>query len=121
MAVNTYRLPGKKPQSSGFFSAIERFIRIDQTVTEVIHVKFLPQIVFTAFLCVIYIANRHYAEKNVRAINILEQQVDDLRADFTTLKADYMYASKQSEVVKKAASLGLKESLVPPEKIVLSE
>ncbi len=121
MAVNTYRLPGKEPRTPGFFSAVERFLRIDQTVAEVIHVKFLPQIVFTAFLCLAYIANRHYAEKKVRAINVLEQQVNDLRADYTTLKADYMYASKQSEVVKKAASLGLKESHVPPEKIIISE
>ncbi len=121
MAVNTYRLPGKEKRNGGFFSAIERFLRIDQTLTEVIHVKFLPQIIFTAVLCLTYIGNRHYAEKKVRAINNLEQEVNDLRADYTTLKADYMYASKQSEVMKKAAKLGLIESSEPPEKIKLSE
>ena len=121
MATNTYRLPGKQKSKGGFFSAIERFLRIDESLTEVIHVKFLPQILFLSFLCVIYIGNRHHAEKKIRNISVLEREVDDLRADFTTLKADYMFESKQSEVAKRASKLGLIESIEPPEKIVLSE
>ena len=69
-------------------------------MSEVIHVRFLPQILFLSFLCLIYIGNRHYAEKRVRAINNLENEVEDLRADYTTLKADFMYESKQSEAQK---------------------
>ncbi len=121
MAVNTYRLPGKENKRGSFFSLVERFIRIDQTVAEVIHVKFLPQILFASLLCLIYIGNRHYAEKKTRSITILEQEVNDLRADYTTLKADYMFASKQSEVARKAEKLGLIESKDPPEKILITE
>jgi outer membrane murein-binding lipoprotein Lpp len=33
-----------------------------------------------------------------RKIDKLQTEVEDLRADYTTLKADIMYASKQSEV-----------------------
>jgi hypothetical protein len=61
----------------------------------------------------------HYAEKNIRKINKLEIVVQDLRADYTTLKADYMYTSKQSEVAKKAVEIGLVESNIPPSKIVI--
>ncbi|MEM9258657.1 MAG: FtsL-like putative cell division protein [Bacteroidota bacterium] len=76
--------------------------------------RFLPQILFLSFLCLLYIGNRHYAEKKIRSINQLETEVEDLRADYTTLKADFMYESKQSEVAKRAAVLGLEESKDSP-------
>ena len=110
---NTYKLPQRK-ERGGLFRLINRFLRMDSSVSEVIHVRFLSQILFLAFLCLLYIGNRHYAEKKVRIINDLETEVEDLRADYTTLKADFMYKSKQSEVAKRAAELGLKESKEPP-------
>lgn len=110
---NTYKIP-QKEERSGLFRLINRFLRMDSTMREVIHVRFLPQILFLSFLCLLYIGNRHYAEKKVRAINRLEVDVEDLRADYTTLKADFMYESKQSEVAKRAEVLGLKESKESP-------
>jgi hypothetical protein len=58
----------------------------------------------------LFIANRHSAEKKIRTIARLEVQVEDLRADYTTLIASYMFASKQSEVAKRAQKFGLKEN-----------
>ena len=94
---------------------------MDQSLSEVIHIKFLPQILFVSALCILYIGNRHHAEKQVRTINRLEVIVADLRADYTTLKADYKFSSKQSEVARQAAVIGLKESDVPPFKIITKE
>jgi hypothetical protein len=37
------------------------------------------------------------------------------------MKADYMFASKQSEVAKKVRKIGLEESKTPPNKIVVQE
>ncbi len=113
MTENTYKVPQGK-ERNGLFHLINRFLRIDSSISEVIHVRFLPQILFLSFLCLLYIGNRHYAEKKIRAINRLENEVEDLRADYTTLKADFMYESKQSEVAKRAAVLGLKESKESP-------
>ena len=42
-------------------------------------------------------------------------------ADYTTLKADLMFSSKQSEVARKVKPYGLKESLTPPYKIVVEK
>lgn len=92
-------------------------MRIDATISEVIHVRFLPQIVFIALLCIFYIGNRHHAEKKIRNITFLERQVEDLRADYTTLKAEYMFATKQSEVAKRASEIGLTLSTTPPKKL----
>ena len=97
---------------------LERFMRMDSTTQEIIHVKFLPQILFVTVLCLLYIGSRHYAEKNIRSITLLEREVQDLRADYTTLKADYMFASKRSEVAKKASLFGLVDADVPPKKIL---
>lgn len=124
MATNTYKIPGRAGKSSkggGFFSLLDKVLPMDESISGVIHLRFLPQILFVATLCVIYIGSRHYAEKKIRAINKLENDVEDLRADYTTLKADYMFASKQSEVAKEAAHLGLEESGVSPYKIIVSQ
>ena len=86
-----------------------------------IPLQFMPQLLFLAFLLIFYIGNKHFAEKTIRNINLLEGEVEDLRADYTTLKADYMFASKQSEVAKKVKRLQLVESKKPPFKIVLKE
>lgn len=122
MATNTYKIPGKSSGKQGsFFTLLERYLPMDESLAEVIHVRFLPQIFFICALCIVYIGSRHYAEKKIRTISRLETQVEDLRADFTTLKADYKYASKQSEVAKQARSLGLVESDVSPYKIIVAE
>ncbi|MFY0605814.1 MAG: hypothetical protein JXR10_03805 [Cyclobacteriaceae bacterium] len=119
MATNTFKIPTKSSERGSFFSAIGRFLSVDDSLSSVIHVRFLPQILFGCFLCVIYIGSRHHAEKKIRSIGRLEIQVEDLRADFTTLKADFKYESKQSEVAKKAEALGLSESASSPYKIVI--
>ena len=121
MATNTYKIPGRTSGRGGIFTALEKFLRIDESLTQVIHVRFLPQILFISMLFVFYIGSRHHAEKQIRAINTLETQVEDLRADYTTLKAEYMFASKQSEVARQARPLGLVESKHPPFKIILQE
>lgn len=101
------------------FSRLENLVRIDAAFTHGIPVKYLPHILFVTMIGIFYIGNSHYAEKNIRKIDKLKNEVEDLRADYTTLKADYMYASKQSEVAKNVKKLGIKESLQPPEKIVI--
>ncbi|MEM9894773.1 MAG: FtsL-like putative cell division protein [Bacteroidota bacterium] len=110
---NTYKLP-RREKRPGIFQAISHFLKIDGSLGEVIHVRFLAQILFVSFLCLLYIGNRHFAEKKIKSINLLERQVEDLRADYTTLKANYMFESKQSEIAKRAQELGLEESSEAP-------
>ena len=109
MAINTYKQPEKR-KGKNFFGWLHRLLQIEDSLEKVIHVKFLPQILFVVLLAVIYIANRHSAEKKIRSISKLEVQVEDLRADYTTLKAGYMFASKQSEVARRARRIGLVEN-----------
>lgn len=72
-------------------------------------------------LSLMYISNTHYAEKTTREINKAQSVVEDLRADFTTRKADVMFAGKQSEVARRVKTLGLRESSKPPYKIIVEK
>ncbi len=81
----------------------------------------LPFIVFIAFLAMIYIGNRHFAENNIRDIDKLSKEVKELSWDFKTLKADLMLKSTQTEVAKEVDTLGLIEPNEPPKKIVIRE
>lgn len=83
--------------------------------------KYIPHTLFLTAIGIFYIGNNHWAEKTIRKIDKVHIEVEELRADYTSLKADYMFASKQSEVARKVKNTGLKESSAPPNKIVLKK
>jgi Bacteriodetes cell division protein (FtsL-like) len=109
-----------KPGSS-VFSGIEKKLQLETYFEEGFPVQYLPKILFIMLLGILYIGNTHHAERTVREINHAQSEVEDLRADYTTLKADVMFASKQSEVARRVKELGLRESLNPPFKIVVDD
>ena len=81
----------------------------------------LPFIIYIAFLGMIYIGNRHFAENNIRDIDKLNKEVKELSWDFKTLKADLMLKSTRTEVAKHVDTLGLNEPVEPPKKIILTK
>jgi Bacteriodetes cell division protein (FtsL-like) len=115
--------PAAKPTSSGksMFSGLEKRLKLESYFEEGFPVQYLPKILFVVLLSLIYISNTHYAEKTTRQIDRAQSEVEDLRADFTTMKSDVMFASKQSEVARRVKPLGLKESLNPPFKVIVKE
>lgn len=112
---------GAITSGKSFFSGIEKKLRLENYFEEGFPTQYLPKILFAMTLGLLYIGNTHYAEKTVRKIDAMQAEVEDLRADYTTLKADLMFASKQSEVARKVKDYGLKESLIPPYKVVVEE
>lgn len=81
----------------------------------------LPFVFFLAFLGMIYIANRHQAEKTVRAIDKVNREVKELSWDFKSTKAELAYKSTLTEVAKRVDTIGVKESVEPPQKITLTD
>jgi len=116
MATNTYQDQEKKEKKS-LFSKLESITKLDPSFEHGLPVKFMPYIIYITLVGIFYIGNTHYAEKTSRKINKLQNEVEELRADYTTLKANFMKDSKQSEVAEKVKRLGLEESIVPPYKI----
>lgn len=125
MADNKFRIEPKVKSSgsngSGVFSGLEKKLKLENYFEEGFPVQHLPKMIFVMVLGLLYISNTHYAEKTVRKINDVQAEVEDLRADYTTMKADLMFASKQSEVARKVSPYGLKETLRPPYKIVVKK
>ena len=121
MPKNTYKIGNEVSGKESLFSWLQQTLNLDKILEEGIPVKYIPQILFVTFLTIFYIGNNHYAEKTIRKIEKLELEVEEYRADYTSLKADYMYASKQSEVARKVKKLGLVENKMPPNKIIVQE
>lgn len=108
--------PELKEKKKGFsiFKLLDRYTNVDFLFQEGVPTRFLPHVLFLTGITLFYIGNTHYAEKTIRKIAKIKVETEDLRADYTTLKSDYMSASKQSEVARNVSPLGLVESSSPP-------
>jgi len=79
--------------------------------------KNLPFVAFLLFLTLLYISNRHLAERTVRKIDRLGKEVKELSWDYKSLSAELMKLTTQTEIAKRADTLGLKERIEPPIKL----
>jgi hypothetical protein len=84
-------------------------------------IKNLPFIFFLSFLAICYIANGYYADDQVRKANQLTNEIKELRTQYIVVKDSLVIKSKQTEVAKALAEkqTGIKESVVPPKKIIV--
>jgi hypothetical protein len=86
-------------------------------------IKNLPFIFFLSFLAICYIANGYYADDQVRKVNRLNNEIKELRTQYIVVKDSLVIKSKQTEVARALAKLqtGIKESVVPPKKIIVEQ
>ena len=84
-------------------------------------VSSLPYVFFLTFLGILYIANGYYSEKTVRDLYKVGSELKELRSEYITTKSDFNFKSKQSQVAEATVELGIKESIIPPSKIVLDK
>ena len=82
-------------------------------------VGYIPFIAFVGLLAILYIANRHYAERTIRQIDHVGKEVKEMNWDYKSLSADLMKLTTQSEIAKRVDTMGLKERKAPPKKIVV--
>lgn len=69
--------------------------------------KNLPFVMFLGFLTVIYIANAHFAEKQIRQIQTLQQDVKELKREYNSLKSENMFNSRLTEIEEDVKGAGL--------------
>lgn len=81
-------------------------------------VKSLPFLFYLTFLVILYIANQYYLEKKTIEIEKVKKELKELWSDNIITKSKLMFYSRQSEVIKRAEQYGIKESLIPPHKII---
>lgn len=81
--------------------------------------KNVPFVLFLGFLATIYIANAHYAERNVRKIQIIQKDLKEMRWNYMSLQSENMYKSKRSEVIESVKPDGLRPIYSKPKKIIV--
>lgn len=81
--------------------------------------KQMPFVFYITFLVLLYISNNYYSEKNIREIDKIGSELKELRSEYITSKSELMFKSKQSEIARQLESTGIRESVVPPKKIIL--
>jgi len=86
-----------------------------------ISTNYFLKILYILFFILLYIGNQHIVEKRIREINKMEKKVEELRSYYITIKNNYMFSKKESEVLKRVKKINLEASKVPPEKIILKK
>ena len=86
-----------------------------------ISTNYFLKILYILFFILLYIGNQHFVEKRIREINKMEKKVEELRSYYITIKNNYMFSKKESEVLKRVKKINLESSKVPPEKIILKK
>jgi hypothetical protein len=100
-----------------FKSRKEKGLRINYQVI----VRNLPFILYLSLLALFYIANGHFADKNIREINTTSHEIQDLRWEYLNVKSDLMFRSKMSEVSRSVAPMGLKELDAPAITLIIAK
>jgi cell division protein FtsL len=112
----------EQPKNTGSSSVIRGFID-GSMLTRRSFTGQLPFVFFLAFMAMMYITNRYNAEKLKYRIGETKNELNDLRARSIFISAELMKLSRQTEVAEEVKKYGLsiKESEVPPKKIVVSK
>jgi|GEM_PF-593654 len=108
-----------RAQRLGVFSWFDRRFNLNHWLGGHLPVQYLDRAVWVALLLLVYIGLTHHAERLIKDTDKLKRRIEELRADYTLRKADFMKAGKQSEISKRVAPLGLVEAQTPPEKVVV--
>jgi len=79
----------------------------------------IPFIVFIAILVFTYISNSYYSEKLVTRLEKMNKDLEFTRVEFVNIKSVLMDSTKQSNVASMLEPYGIKESKIPPKKIIV--
>jgi Bacteriodetes cell division protein (FtsL-like) len=93
-------------------------INISQQTTEWVFNNF-NYLLFLCFLGVVYIANAHFAEQNVREIQHVEKKIKELKWEYISIKSETMFKSMQSQIDVSLDPTGIDLEPVGPKVIIV--
>lgn len=80
----------------------------------------LPFVYYLALLGVIYIALGHYAERNMRKIDRLQDELQEQRWQYMSAHSEVMRLGSRSNIAEKVASSGLVVPKVAPRELTVN-
>lgn len=120
--------PPKPKRQYKLFNWLNSFLPLDKVFGEKepgkeerVPVKYFYYFGWIVILLVVYERIGFQSEEYVRKSINLKKQVDDLRAEYTSIHAEYQKSGKQSVVIEKVKEIGLEENLNPPKKIIVTK
>lgn len=118
--------PPKRRREYSLFNWLNKFFPLDKVFgdklpgkEERVPVKYFYYFGWIVILLVIYERIGFQSEEYVRSSIKLKKEVEDLRAEYTSIQAEYEKSGKQSVVIEKVKPDGLEENLNPPKKIII--
>lgn len=111
---------GKKPKKISWLAGIAGVLEGSFLARKQV-ISLLPYLVFLTVIGLGYIFNSNYATHTIIDISKTKKQIEELRFEYINTKAKLMHNSSQSEIARKLEARGLKESKIPPRKIVVTE
>lgn len=97
----------KNTSSQSIFSKIENGIDLDTIFDKYFSGKYLGYLIFTLVIGLFYISNSHFNDKLTRKHLALKKELEGLKAEYVTLKQEYLHNSSRSEVANKVKEIGL--------------
>ncbi len=111
----------KKTKSKTNAGILDLVFNIDPITGGELPLYLIYRISFVAGLIFIYIYYTMVADGEIHQIAKIKTELQEVRADYTTQKAEYMKASKQSYLANEMKKYNLQLSLTPPIKVVSEE
>lgn len=79
----------------------------------------LPFVGFLALLGVFYIALGHYAERNMRKIDVMQEQLKEQRWQYMSVHSEVMRQGARNRITQTVAASGLISPKTPPAEIII--
>ncbi len=77
-------------------------------------------IIFLSVLALIMIASSHRADKKVHRIAQLNNDVKELKSEYLDVRMILMRSRMESKIISAMAKKGLKPSITPPQKVLIT-
>lgn len=84
-------------------------------------VRLLPYWLFVTSLALVYISNNYLAQRKIKQIETISNELKELRNEHISTKSELMYHTRISEVAKKLEGTNIQESVNPPIKIIIKD
>ena len=111
----------KKKKSTGKTGTLDMIFNLDHITNGEIPIKWVYRIIYVAFLIMIYIYYTILADGKMHQIAKATAELEEIRADYTTQKAEYMKKGKQSFLANEVKKYGMEPTLIPATKIVINK
>ncbi len=103
-------------------------MKMKQKIYDILKGKFLvsrdatknwQMLLFLSFLAIIMIASSHSAERKVHEIAKINDEVQELRTQFSDGRSKLMRLKMESSIIDKMKPRGVRPATAPPKKIIV--